>query len=155
MSVTLIVALILVGLLLLIIELLVVPGVSVAGIASLVFLSAGVILSYKYFGGTIGNITLLSTLLAVIITIVIALKPGTWKKISLHTAIDSKIEDNFTDSIHPGDKGVAKSKLSPIGEIVVNDLVAEAESIGPYIDAGEKIEIVKVEQKKIYVKPLT
>lgn len=155
MSVTLIIALILVGLLLLVIELLIVPGVSVAGIASLVFFSAGIILSYKYFGGTVGNITLLLTILSIIVTVAIALKPATWKRLSLHTTIDSKVGEDFVSTLRPGDRAVAKSKMSPIGEILIGEHVLEAESIGTYIEAGQEVEIVKIEHQKIYVKPLT
>jgi len=154
MSVTIIVALILVGLLLLVIELLIVPGISVAGIASLVFFSAGVILAYKYFGGTVGNITLLLTIIAIIVTIFLALKPATWKGLSLHTTIDSKVVDDFISTLRPGERGIAKSKMSPIGEIIVRENVVEAESVSPFIEVGQEVEIVKIEQKKIYVKPL-
>jgi len=155
MSVAIIVALILAGLLLLVIELLIVPGVSVAGVASLVFFSAGIILAYKYFGGTVGNISLLLTLIAIVVTIGIALKPATWKRLSLHTTIDSKVGDDFIATLRPGERGIAKSKMSPIGEIIVRDNVIEAESIGPFIEAGQQVEIVKTEQQKIYVKLLT
>ncbi|MGC8802386.1 MAG: NfeD family protein [Bacteroidales bacterium] len=154
MSVTIVVALILVGLLLLVIELLIVPGVSVAGIASLVFFSAGIILAYKYFGGTGGNITLLLTILAIVVTIAVALKPSTWRRISLQTTIDSRVKEEFNSTIRIGERAIAKSKMSPIGEIIIHERVVEAESIGPYIEAGQEVEIVKIEQQKIYVKPL-
>lgn len=155
MSLTIVVALILVGLLLLVIELLIVPGVSVAGIASIVFFSAGIILAYKYFGGTGGNITLLITILAIIATLAVAVKPSTWKRISLHATINSRIEEEFISTIRCGERAIAKSKMSPIGEIIIREQEVEAESIGPYIEAGQEVEIVKIEQRKIYVKPLT
>ncbi len=154
MTITIIITLIVVGLLLLLIELFVIPGISLAGIASIVFFAAGIIFSYKYYGGTTGNIILALTFLSIIITIAFALKPSSWKKISLQTQIDSKIEENGISLIRPGDKALTKSKLSPIGEIVVNGEAYEAESISVYIEPNQTVEIVKIEGRKIYVKPL-
>jgi membrane-bound ClpP family serine protease len=154
MSTGIIILLILAGLFLLVIELLIVPGVTIAGIASIVFLAAGIIFSYKYFGNTGGNVTLFITLLFIIITVIFALKPRTWKRVSLQTSLEGNLKDGYIQNLKEGDRAIAKSKMSPIGEIIIQDNVLEAESIGPYIDAGQEVEIVKIENSKIFVKPL-
>lgn len=155
MSVFFVIILILTALFLLIIEFFIVPGISIAGIASIVFFSAGIILAYKYFGNFWGNVTLILTIFFIVVTLVKALQSKTWNKLSLKSEINSqsKNESDFSN-IKIGDKGIAKSKLSPIGEIIINNCTFEAESIGVFIDAGQPIEIVKIERTKIYVKPL-
>ncbi len=155
MSIIIVVALILAAILFLIIELFLIPGISIAGIASFIFFALGITFAYKFFGNQWGNVTLLITFVIVIGVLIKAFKPGTWKKFSLESRIDSKsrIAEELA-SINIGDKGIAKSKLSPIGEIEVNGIICEAESTGMYIEPGQQVEIQKIEGIKIYVKPL-
>lgn len=51
----------------------------------------------------------------------------------------------------PGEKGEVLATLRPSGKIVINDKIYDAISYGGFIDAGEKIEVVRLEGGVIVV----
>ena len=91
MSLSIIIFLILLGVFLLLVEFLIVPGVTIAGIAGFILLIAGVVLSYTYLGNKQGNIVLLITLTINIASIFVFLRTKTWRKAGLKTEIKGKV----------------------------------------------------------------
>jgi membrane-bound ClpP family serine protease len=149
-----IIVLIALALVLLIIELLIIPGISFAGIAAFVLFVVGISIAYVKMGSQGGNITLLASLLLIIVTIYLALKPNTWKHVALTSSIDSKAANiDEINSLKVGDVGITKSRIAPMGEIEVNGIITEAQSEGEYINAGTEIEIIRANQSKIIIKP--
>jgi len=93
MTLTAIIVLVLIGIILILIEFLLIPGINVAGIAGIALLITAIVLSYKNFGTQIGHFILLGTILIISISMYYALKAKTWRRLSLDTVIDSKIEN--------------------------------------------------------------
>jgi membrane-bound ClpP family serine protease len=56
-----IIAVILLGVVFMLIEIFLLPGISIAGIAGAIFLIGGIIYAYIFQGSTVGNITLAGT----------------------------------------------------------------------------------------------
>jgi membrane-bound ClpP family serine protease len=77
---TVIIILILVGILMMLIEILVIPGSGVAGIIGFGLMVAGIWLAYVDEGATAGHITLAVTLGVSLIGLLIALRTKTWKR---------------------------------------------------------------------------
>ena len=149
-----VILLILIGLFLLVLELFVLPGISLAAIGAVCFIIGGIVTAYTTLGTFGGNITLIFSIVSVIVTIYFSLKPGTWNKMTLHTHIDSKAQDTVAISmIKPGDPGKAISRLAPIGNVLIKDHIFEAQSTGDFIDPGTEIEVLKIESSKIIIKP--
>ena len=145
--------LILLGILLLILEFLVVPGITFAGIGGALLIAGGIFFSYDIYGTATGNYTLFGTSLFVIIIIYISLKTKTWKRFMLNAKIDSQVNSENENKFKVGDFGVSISRLAPIGQIMINETSVEASSNGQFIDQNVEIEIVKIEKSKIIVKP--
>ncbi len=154
MMVLAIIGLIVLGLLLLFLELFVVPGITIAGIGGGLLLLGGVVLSFVEYGTAIGFITLVSTFSLLIIGLVYAFKSKTWKSIALNKAIDSKVNTLELDEVMAGDKGKAISRLAPMGKILINDQYYEAKSLNEFIEQESEVEVIKVNNGKIIVKPL-
>ncbi len=155
MSILGIILLILLGVLLFLVEFLVIPGVTVAGVGGALVFGAAVFMSYRTYGTTAGNYTLFSVLLISIITLVLSLRSKTWRRFMLKTNIDSKVEVGLEDQkIKPGDMGETVTRLAPIGMVRVNNLTIEGKSIGGFLDPNTKIEVVKVLGTQIIVKPI-
>ena len=154
MSITLIIILILLGILLFIIEFLLVPGITVAGIGGAILIVGGVIMAYHHHGPTVGNFTLLGTALISFLTVFIVLKSGTWKKIMLKKDISGKVNvvDQTGTDVKVGDVGKAVTRLNPIGKVVINGNYFEAQSLNKYIDQNTDIEVIKVLSNKLVVK---
>lgn len=155
MTIFAIAILIVLGVLLILLEILVIPGVTIAGIGGTISLVAGIILSYYWYGTPIGHYTLVATLFFVVVSLYFALKSKTWNKIALHDFMGSKVENVKDDEIKTGDTGVSISRLNPIGKVLINDKYYEAKSKDEFINQNTKIVVVKVGENKITVKTVS
>ena len=152
---TVIIILIVLGILLFVIEFLLVPGVTVAGIGGLILTVFGVYKAFNDFGSTVGIWVLIGTILLSVFVIAMSLRARTWNKLMLKTDIEGTVDKDLTEEqVKAGDKGKAMTRLAPMGKIMVNNLVREAKSIEGYIDEHSEVEIVSIEGTRINVKPV-
>jgi len=152
---TVVIILILLGILLFVIEFLLIPGVTIAGIGGLVLTVFGVYKAFNDFGAATGVWVLIGTLLVSVFVIAMSLRARTWNRLMLKTEIDGTVDTAPTeDQIKEGDKGVTLTRLAPMGKIVVNEIVREAKSTEGFVDEHTEIEIVSVEGTRINVKPV-
>ena len=148
-----VISVIVLGILFLLIEIFLLPGISIAGIAGATFLVGGIIYSYMFLGSTAGNISLAASAVALGLTFFGLLKSKSLDRISLNTNIDDKVDNSYLLKIAAGDTGVAISRLNPIGKILVNDIIAEGKSFdGEFIEENTEIVVTKVETYNVLVK---
>ncbi|MCX7696887.1 MAG: hypothetical protein N2Z72_04235 [Bacteroidales bacterium] len=152
MTWTAIIFLIVLGMLLLILEFLILPGF-VAGILGAISILIGVYQSYKVYGTEAGHITLISTLVAFVVLMYFVMKSKTWNRIALNNAIDSKVNE-VNNVVEVGDIGVTVSKLTPSGKALIRNEIMEVHSSGEFVEKNVSVKIVKIEGYKIYVEPL-
>jgi membrane-bound ClpP family serine protease len=155
MTVLGIVLLVLAGVLLFLLEFLVVPGVTIAGIGGLLCFSGAVYLAFENLGTTEGVIVLIVVVITIIIALIYGLRAKTWKRISLGTQIKSRVTNVDSLDIKPGDTGVSLTRLGPIGKVMIGEKRCEGQSIGPYIDENSEIEVVQIKTNHVIVKPKT
>ncbi|MBE0668724.1 MAG: hypothetical protein IH593_13770 [Bacteroidales bacterium] len=150
----LIIFLILLGLLLFIIEFMLIPGITIAGIGGAICMVGGIILAFTKFGTSTGLIVLGGTALLLIVTTYYMLKSGTWDKFMLKTTIDGKVDNIGTgeNRVKPGDRGITVTRLVPGGKVLVNGEYYEAKSIDILIDPKREIEVVRIDDNKLIVK---
>jgi membrane-bound ClpP family serine protease len=149
---TAVILLIVLGILLFVIEFLLVPGVTVAGIGGLILTVFGVYKAFSDCGPEVGVWVLIGTILLSVFVIAMSLRARTWSKLMLKTNVDGTVDHNLTEEeIKVGDKGLAVTRLAPMGKIMVNDMVREAKSLEGYIDEHTEIEIVSIEGTRISV----
>ena len=154
MTVFIIVLLIVLGIALLLLEFLIIPGVTVAALGGVLMIGGGIFLSYDHYGSSIGHMTVLATIIFCSISLAVALKSKTWQKIMLKTEIDSKVEKLELENITVGDRGVCISRLGPMGMVKLNEKIVEAKSTGVYIDEKAYVEVVGIIDKIVIVKPI-
>jgi membrane-bound ClpP family serine protease len=154
MSMTLIIFLILLGIVLFLIEFLLVPGITIAGIGGAILMVGGVILAYHHHGTAVGNYTLIGTAVMAFVTIYFVLKSKTWNRIMLHTKIEGKVNvvDKEIPNVKVGDIGETVTRLNPIGKVLINGEYFEGKSEDKLIDQRSKIEVIKVLSNKVIVK---
>ncbi|MBK5196172.1 MAG: hypothetical protein JJE08_09140 [Proteiniphilum sp.] len=146
-------AVILLGILFILVEIFLLPGISIAGIAGAIFLVGGIVYAYIFLGNVAGNITLTASAVALGGTFYWLLKSNSLRKISLETNIESKVDISNLLKMAVGDTGIAISRLNPIGKVMVNDIEAEGKSFdGEFIDEETEIEIVRIETYHVLVK---
>lgn len=154
MSIFIIIALILLGLLLFLIEFAVIPGVTIAGIGGFILLIASVYISFVEYGTAAGFITLIAILIAAPAMMIYFFKSKSSKKMILESQIDGKIENIDAEKIHVGDIGKSISRLAPSGMVKVNGETVEAQSTGAFIDQNIDVRVIKIQSNKIIVEPL-
>lgn len=148
----LIATLIIIGLLFLALEILVIPGVGVAGIVGFVLIVIGVWQAYAGHGTVAGHLVLGTTMALTVLTLVLSLRGKTWRRLSLYTSIDSRVNVIDGAKIKPGDSGKTVSRLAPMGKALINDEFYEVSTNGDFIDQQTEIEVIKIEFNKIIVK---
>lgn len=152
MSLTLIFLLIALGLILLLIEIFVIPGTSVVGIAGGVLIGFSIWQAYRVFGADKGHLVVLATLVLIGITLVLAFKSNTWKRMMLNTNIEGRVNEIEEDKLHIGDTGKTISRISPAGTALFDNELYEVHTQGDFIDQETEIVITKMEDNKIIVK---
>ena len=148
-----VVSLILIGLVLIFAEILIIPGVGIAGILGLLSMGGSCYYAFYEFGSTTGGIvTGVNGLLLLLLSIYV-LRAKTWKRFTLDTNIDSKAV-SFDQVLSVGDRGKTVTRLSPTGVVRVGNNVIEVKALEGMIDPGVEVEVVLIEDNKIYVSPV-
>ena len=146
--------LIIIGLVLLLIEFAVIPGVTIAGIGGFLLLAASVYIGFTQLGNVGGFITLGIVLIVSPIFIYYFFKSRAGKKMILDSEINGKIENFEPGKLKVGDVGKSIGRLAPMGKIKVNGEVVEAQSSGAFIDHQTDVRIIKIQLNKIIVEPI-
>ena len=147
----LVITLIVVGLILILAEILLIPGVGVAGILGLLAMGGSCYYSFYEFGNTIGFIVTAANSVLLVATLIYVLRAKTWKRMALETNIDSKAVEDDSTYVSLGDKGVAVTRLAPMGTARFGDRVTEVKAVEGIVDPGSEIEVVMIEDKRVCV----
>ena len=146
-----IVLLIFFGLLFLVAELVLLPGVSIGAILALVCYGSSIYL--RDLGPVAGSVVVLVILVLSLIATVVSLRAKTWQRFSLKQKINSSSMPTLPEQeLSVGDRGTTLSRLSPMGKIEVNGRTYEAKSLGAYVDPRKEIEVVGFENFSVIVK---
>ena len=142
------------GIILLVVEIIFVPGTTVVGIIGLIFCVYGIYLGYDYFDASTGTLILLGTLMGTVAALVLSFKGRSWERFSLKGSIKGTFNEDFKMDLKVGDVGQTISSLKPIGKALFNDQEVEVRSNGDFIKENVPVEILRIESTKIFVKPV-
>ena len=144
--------LLVIGIILILIEILFIPGTTIFGILGVISIFSSDYLSYTYFGSEIAiAYSILNSILSLIV-IFYALKSDTWKKIALNKVHLEKVNKNKYDELKKGDLGLSSSSLKPYGKAIFGNKTYEVKSLENFIEENKKIKIINILQDKILVK---
>lgn len=150
-----IIVLILVGLVLIFAEILLIPGVGIAGILGLLSMGGSCFYAFEQMGNTTGAIVTAVNALLIVALSVWVLRAKTWKKFTLNTNIDSKAIDITGENLAIGDCGKTVTRLAPMGTAIIRDKAYEVKALEGMMDPDADVEVVLIEDNKIYVKPVS
>ena len=153
MSLYAIVLLIILGIILLWVEFLVIPGITIAGIGGVLLIGTGIYLSYELYGVSSGNYVLLGSVLLMFLSVYFSLKSRTWKRTMLESRLEGRVNTFDLTVVKAGDTGKATTRLAPIGKVEINGVYYDAKSNDNIINAETDITVVKVLNDKLIVKP--
>lgn len=147
-----IILLILFGLLFLVAEIVLLPGISVAAVLALVSNGAAVYLAFRDYGPVTGTVVVVAILLLSALAVFFSLRTKTWQRFSLQQEIRSSSMPEPEKELQPGMRGRSISRLSPMGKVEIAGRIYEAKSQDAYIDPRSEIEVVGFENFSVIVK---
>jgi len=155
MTLGIVIAIILIGLLLIFLEIFLIPGTTLFGVAGGVALLIGVAMVYAYFGSKWGNITLLASAVAVGVSILLGFKVIQSNKLAMKAEIDGRVgvQENI-EKLQIGDRGRTLTDLRPGGKAIFDHKKVEVSSVGDYIHRETDVEIIQLSGNKIIVQPI-
>lgn len=141
-----------IGLVLILAEVLFVPGTTFVGVFGLVISLVGIAFAFSnYEESTAWTITAIAFILNMA-AIVYGFKSGVWNKFALKSTLKGGTFDGRTEGLHLGMEGKAISDLKPIGKAIFADSIYEVRSEGGFINVGSTVEIIKIVNNTILVK---
>ena len=146
-----IVLLVFFGLLFLVAELVLLPGVSIGAVLALVCYGSSVYLAFRDFGPVTGTVVILVILVLSVIATVVSLRAKTWLK---QESRSSSMPVIPAEELQVGDRGVTLSRLSPMGKVEIGGRTYEAKSQGAYVDQQRDVEVVGFENFSVIVKTI-
>ena len=153
MTLTAAILLCILGIILLLVEILFVPGVGIVGLFGFIAMGFGIYGSYQ-IGLMEGNLTLAGCIVASGGLTWLAFRPGTWKRVSVNSNIMSKVNLIEKDSISVGDEGVCTTRINPYGNARFKNEYFEVTSQRHFIDEGTSVKVIKIAGSQIIVEPL-
>jgi membrane-bound ClpP family serine protease len=141
------------GLIFLVLEVFVFPGVGLSGALGIVSLTAGVIIAFK-LDTYLGLFTLGGSLVGTTILVYFSIKYDTFSIMSLTTNIDSKVDVNHLGELQVHDEGISISRLAPMGKAQFKNLYSEVSSQEGFIEENTPIFISNIKNNTIYVSPI-
>ncbi len=151
MELTIVLVLLIAGIVFLLLELFLIPGLSLAGIAASISLLGAVYYAYTEIGATAGHLTLLASIVLTAIAIYLFLKSKTLERMALKAEIDGVNDPLAGFDLHVGDRGKTVSRLAPMGRVKVNGQMMEAKSLEEFIDQGVEVKITEIHNTNVVV----
>jgi membrane-bound ClpP family serine protease len=149
-----VISLIFFGLLLIIAEIIFIPGTTVVGLVGFIFMVIGVGLSFSYFGSEAGWSAVGGAAVASGALLYLSFKSNLWGRFALKSSSDGKLNEGEMDQLTPGLEGVTVSALRPVGKAELLNRMCEVKTLGEYVDAGKRIKILKILSNQIIVEPI-
>lgn len=144
----------LLGILFLIAELILLPGVSVGALLAIGCYGSSIYLAFRDYGMAGGTITTLIITIVSLAATAICLRAKTWQRFSLKQEIGSSSSELPSSEVKTGDRGITLSRLAPMGKVSVNGKIWEAKSLDAFIDQQCDIEVVGFENFSIIVRKI-
>jgi membrane-bound ClpP family serine protease len=142
------------GLLLIVVEVIFIPGTTIAGFVGFGLLLFGLFMTFRYFDEQTGWAVFGGTALFSLIVFIWIFTTKPWKQFSLKTASKSKVNEGAQDGLEVGQEGVAISALRPRGNAEIGAKTMEVVTLGDYVQSGTRVKIIKISLNQILVEPI-
>ncbi len=149
-----IILLIVLGFTLLITELIILPGITIAGVLAFCSLCGAAAWTFATFGLMWGFIGLGVIITILVILLKIFFKPSTWKRVALATELSDSIDVPISELCQVGAEGSALTRIAPMGSVSIDGKIFEAKALSGYIDPGTKVRVTGFENQNIIIEKI-
>ncbi|MGB1243721.1 MAG: hypothetical protein ACPG49_14445 [Chitinophagales bacterium] len=140
-----IISIITLGIFLLIVEVFLLPGISVAGIVGTITMIAGILLSYSNLGVEAGNLSLVISLIISVVLAIVGYKTLNTKGVALEDELTGKmntLDDDFDLIVE--DEGMAYGDIKPTGKAIFKHKIFNVRTNGEFIADNAAIKIIGI-----------
>ena len=152
LDIAIIVFLMVAAILLILAEIFLLPGITLAGIGGAIFAIGGVVFAYTV-GMWVGHLTLSLSIIAFGVIFAWLLRSRSFNKLALKTDIDSKLFFFCVFCFVFGVERITLSRLAPIGKARIKGINVEAKSQDELIDENTPIVVIRVDSYNVIVRP--
>ncbi|MCC9136598.1 NfeD family protein [Pontibacter silvestris] len=143
--------LICVGLGLIIVELIFVPGTTLVGILGFLLAGIGIWIGYAALGTTLGHIILAGTVLVAGIAFFYSFRSDVWTRFALKDSNRGHVNEEHQHDLEIGEVGKTVSALRPSGTAIFKERHHEVHTHGEFVSPNTAVRIIKLQQNKIIV----
>lgn len=144
-----------IGLLLIVVELIFVPGTTIVGILGFVLTAIGIWIGYAALGSTIGHIILGGTVLIAGVAFVYSFRSESWSKFALKGQNRGHVNEDNPHLLEEGAVGKTVSALRPQGTALFAERQHEVQTMGEFVAPNKAIRIIRLSQNKIVVEEVS
>jgi membrane-bound serine protease (ClpP class) len=149
-----VIGLMVIGVILMVIEVLVIPGFGLIGVLGGIAMLAACWIAFSYSGAGYGALSVVAGLLSSGLVFWVLPKTSSGKKMVLNAAIDNSAADPSLRGLLDRE-GVAMSDLRPSGAVKIDGRPVDVVTEGEYVERGTKVRVVRVEGARVVVEPTT
>ncbi|MCC5936027.1 MAG: NfeD family protein [Lunatimonas sp.] len=152
MTALIIISLVVFGAILLLAEIIFIPGTTLIGLLGLVFTAVGVFYAYKELEASSASLVFAGTAVINGGLLIFGFKSGMWSRFSLKDTNTSRTFDDRFVGLQVGQEGRTKSDCKPFGKAEFGDKIYEVKSEGGFLATNTPVYIYRLENNKIIIK---
>ncbi|SFG63534.1 NfeD family protein [Pontibacter chinhatensis] len=150
-----VISLIGIGLLLVVVELIFVPGTTVVGILGFILTAIGIWIGYAALGTNTGHVILATTVLVAGIAFFYSFRSDSWTRFALKEQNRSRVNEDEQHTLTVGQEGTTVSALRPQGTALFTERHYQVQTRSEFLAPNTPIRIVKLDQNKIIVEAIS
>lgn len=139
------------GVILVLVEVLFVPGTTLVGLLGVLVTGVGIYYGFINFETGTALAIVGSAVLANVAVIAYGFRSGVWDRFSLKDTIASRSFDDRLTGLEVGQKGRTVSDFRPYGKVEIGDKIYEAKSDVGFLSTGTDVYIEKLEDNRIII----
>jgi membrane-bound ClpP family serine protease len=145
---------IVVGALMLVVELVLLPGITIAAIGALGFYGGAAWLAWNNYGVKGLLVVVAIVIVLTVVATWFSLRAKTWQRFALGDRIESRSQEAPERKVKIGDRGTALGRLAPMGTVMIDGRNYEAKTTGGFVDQQTEVEVIGFENFNVIVKPI-
>ena len=145
------ISLLILGVILVLVEVLFVPGTTIIGILGVAVTAVGIYYGFITFERNTAFAILGVAIMVNVLVIIYGFKSGVWNKFSLKDTSTSRSFDGRLTGLEVGQKGKTVSDFKPYGKVEIGDRIYEAKSEDGFLSPGIQVYIEKLEDNRIII----
>jgi membrane-bound ClpP family serine protease len=142
---------VIIGIALVVIEVLFVPGTTFVGLIGFLLMAVGVWYCFNNYGSKAGILLASGSLVLMVLIFYWGYKKNVWKKFALNTENDVRLAQKAIDYLQVGQEGITISALRPSGIAEFDGKRIEVQTFGELLDAGVNVKIIEIKGNEVFV----